>query len=56
VAVHAGMKVLGMSVVTDECFPDALQPINIDEIIRHAKEAEPKLTILMKRFIERIST
>jgi len=56
VAVHAGMKVLGMSVVTDECFPDALKPINIDEIIRHAKEAEPKLTTLMKRFIERIST
>ena len=55
VAVHAGLKVLGMSVITDECFPDALKPIDIDEILRHAAEAEPKLTRIMKRFVEKIS-
>ena len=55
VAVHAGMKVLGMSVITDECFPDSLQPVNISEILRHAKVAEPNLTRLMKRFIEKIN-
>jgi len=55
VAVHAGMRVLGFSVITDECFPDALKPAKISEILRHANEAEPNLTKLMKRFIEKIS-
>lgn len=43
VAVHAGMRVLGLSVVTDLCFPDALKPANIEEILATAAEAEPKL-------------
>ena len=55
VAVHSGMKVLGLSVITDACLPDALQPVNIQEILRIAKEAEPKLTILMKRVVELMS-
>ncbi|MCL2347863.1 MAG: purine-nucleoside phosphorylase [Planctomycetaceae bacterium] len=44
VAVHAGMRVLGISIITDLCFPDCLKPANIGEIIRTANEAEPKLT------------
>ena len=36
VAVHAGLKVLGLSIVTDMCLPDALQPANIDAILAHA--------------------
>jgi len=52
VAVHSSMRVLGLSVVTDACFPDALQPVNIQEILRIAAEAEPKLTLIMKRVIE----
>jgi purine-nucleoside phosphorylase len=48
VAVHAGLKVLGISVVTDKCIPDTLEPADIQKIIRHAQEAEPKLTILMR--------
>jgi len=55
VAVHMGMKVLGFSIVTDECFPDALKPADIDEIIRTAMEAEPKLTLIMKRVVERLT-
>lgn len=47
VAVHAGMRVLGLSVVTDMCLPDALKPANIDEILAHAATAEPKLTRLV---------
>lgn len=47
VAVHAGMDVLGLSIVTDLCFPDALEPADIAEIIRVAGEAEPHLTNLM---------
>jgi len=44
VAAHAGMRVLGISIITDICFPDCLKPANIEEIIRTANEAEPKLT------------
>jgi purine-nucleoside phosphorylase len=54
VAVHMGMKVLGFSIVTDECFPDALMPANIDEIIHTAMKAEPKLTLIMKRVVEKL--
>jgi len=43
VAVHAGMRVLGLSIVTDLCLPDALKPANIDEILATAAAAEPKL-------------
>jgi len=43
VAVHAGMRVLGLSVVTDMCLPDALKPANIEEILATAAAAEPKL-------------
>ncbi len=54
VAVHMGMKVCGFSVITDECFPDSLAPADVNEIIRVAKETEPKLTKLMKTVVERI--
>ena len=43
VAVHAGMRVLGLSIVTDMCLPDALKPADIDEILATAAEAEPNL-------------
>jgi purine-nucleoside phosphorylase len=54
VAVHSGMKVLGFSVITDECFPDALAPVNIEKIIATASEAEPKLTGIVSTCIERM--
>jgi len=54
VAIHSGLKVLGLSVVTDECFPDTLQPVNIEEIIETANTAEPKLTLIMKEVIKQI--
>ncbi|MCA9730675.1 MAG: purine-nucleoside phosphorylase [Deferribacteres bacterium] len=54
VAVHSAMKVLGFSVITDACFPDALEPANIAEIIRIAGEAEPKLTTLIQRTVAKI--
>ncbi len=54
VAVHMGMKVCGFSVITDECFPDSLVPADVQEIIRVANGAQPKLTKLMKSVIERI--
>ena len=55
VAVHQGMDVLGFSVITDECFPDALQPVNVEEIIETANKAEPKLTVLMREVVKKLS-
>jgi purine-nucleoside phosphorylase len=54
VAAYSGMKVLGISVVTDSCLPDALEPVNIAKILKIAAEAEPKLTLLMKKVVEQI--
>ncbi len=54
VAIHSSMQVLGFSVITDACLPDALEPANIAEIIRIAGEAEPKLTLLIKKAVARI--
>ncbi|MGB5531088.1 MAG: purine-nucleoside phosphorylase, partial [Ignavibacteriaceae bacterium] len=54
VANHMGMKVLGISIVTDECFPDALKPVNVEEIIETAMRAEPKMTLIMKELIKRL--
>lgn len=54
VAVHSSMKVLGLSVITDACFPDALQPVNIQEILRIAAEAEPNLTLLIRKVVEKM--
>ncbi len=53
-ANHMGMKVLGFSIITDECFPDSLKPVNVEEIIAAAMEAEPKMTLIMKEVIKRI--
>ena len=47
VAVHAGMRIVGFSVVTDLCFPDALEPANVQEIIQVANDAEPRLSQLV---------
>jgi purine-nucleoside phosphorylase len=47
VAVHSGMRVFGLSVVTDMCFPDSLKPADINEIIAFANSAEPKLRALV---------
>jgi purine-nucleoside phosphorylase len=54
VAVHSGLNVLGLSVITDECVPETLEPANIAEIIETANKAEPKLTKIMKRVIEQV--
>ncbi len=51
VAKHAQMRVLGLSIVTDMCLPDALQPANVEEIIGVANTAEPKLRTIVKRVL-----
>lgn len=52
VAVHAGMRVLGLSVITDRCLPDALAPAKIEDIIATANAAEPKLSAIVKRVLK----
>ncbi|MEX0720593.1 MAG: purine-nucleoside phosphorylase [Balneolaceae bacterium] len=53
-AVHMGMDVLGISVITDECFPDALEPVNIEDVLAAAAMAEPKLTQIIISVLERL--
>jgi purine-nucleoside phosphorylase len=54
VAVHAGLRILGVSVITDMCLPDALQPVSITDIIATANAAEKKLRVLVRRVIEEL--
>ncbi len=54
VAIHMGIKVLGFSIITDECFPDSLEPTTVEEIIKVANKAEPKLTKIMKEVTRRL--
>ncbi len=51
-AVHTGLKVLGLSVITDLCLPDNLRPVDIQEIIKIAGSAEPRLIKLIAEFVK----
>lgn len=53
-ARHAGMEVLGLSIITDECFPDALHPVSVAEIIATAGKAEPNLTKILVELVRRL--
>jgi purine-nucleoside phosphorylase len=54
VANHAGMRTLGVSIITDQCLPDALEPADIGRIIATATRAEPSLTRLIRALVERL--
>jgi purine-nucleoside phosphorylase len=51
VGVHAQMRILGLSVITDTCLPDALEPANLPDIIAVANAAEKKLRVLVRRVV-----
>lgn len=53
-AVHMGMDVLGISAVTDECLPDALEPIDIEKVLKAAEIAQPKMTQVITGVLERL--
>lgn len=53
-AKHSGLKVLGISCITDECIPDRLEPVDIRKILKIAKLSEPKMTKLVKKVLEEI--
>lgn len=51
VANHLKLKTAAVSVLTDECDPDNLKPVDISEIIAMAKKAEPQMITLFKELI-----
>jgi purine-nucleoside phosphorylase len=55
-ARHMGMRVLGISIITDECFPDTLEVADIRKIIAAANAAEPKLTALVRGVLQRLDS
>jgi purine-nucleoside phosphorylase len=55
VAVHEGMKTLGLSIITDLCLPDALEPAKLEDILAVANEAEKKLRVLVRRVVGELS-
>lgn len=54
VAVQGGMEVLGVSIITDRCLPDALEPASVEQIIAAASRAEPDLTNLIAGVVEQL--
>lgn len=54
VANHAGMRVLGLSIITDMCVPETLEPVTLARIIAAARGAEPDLTALVRGVMERM--
>ena len=54
VAIHAGMRVLGVSVVANVNDPDNFEPILLDDIVAAAERAEPRLQQLLMKTIERM--
>jgi purine-nucleoside phosphorylase len=55
VARHMGMRVLGISIITDACLPDALEPADVNKIIQTAVGAEPGLTALVREVVSRFA-
>ena len=53
-AVHAGIKVLGLSTITNVHDPDAPVPATVEEIIAMAKKAAPRLEMIIRNVIENI--
>lgn len=54
VALHGGMRVLGLSIITDKCLPDALEPASLAQIVGVARAAEPKLATVVQGVIARL--
>ncbi len=54
VARHAGLRVLGLSIITDQCLPDALEPASLDQILAVARIGEPRLTAIVRGVVERL--
>ncbi|MGQ9473401.1 MAG: purine-nucleoside phosphorylase [Candidatus Caldatribacteriaceae bacterium] len=54
VANHSGMKVFGISCITDLAIDGVVEPVSFEEIVKAAQEAEPKLTLIIKELVRRM--
>lgn len=52
VARHMGIPCLAMSVITDLCYPGAIEPVSIEKIIAAAGKAEPSMTLIFKELVK----
>jgi purine-nucleoside phosphorylase len=55
VARQEGMRVLGLSIITDLCLPDALEPASVEDILAVARAAEPRLAALVQGVVARLN-
>ncbi len=55
VGVHAGMRNLGFSIITDMCLPDALEVATLEDIVAVANEAEKKMRVIVRRVVGELS-
>lgn len=55
VARHMDMDVLGLSIITDQCFPDSLHPVSLEHVLEAAAIAEPKMTSLVTHIVSKVS-
>jgi purine-nucleoside phosphorylase len=53
-AHHMGVRCLAVSVVTDMCLPDALEPATLDAILAAADEARPQVGALFGRLVQQV--
>jgi purine-nucleoside phosphorylase len=51
-AVHAGLKVLGLSIISNVNLPDVMAPVTLEDIVATVKEAEPRLVQLIQGVVE----
>ena len=54
VANHLRLPIVAVSVLTDECDPDNLEPVEVQEIIKIAKQTEPKMIKLFQELIKEL--
>jgi purine-nucleoside phosphorylase len=55
VARQETMRVLGLSIITDLCLPDALEPATVERILAVARDAEPRLAALVRGVVARLN-
>jgi purine-nucleoside phosphorylase len=53
-AHHMGVRCLAVSVVTDMCLPDALEPATLDAIVAAAAEARPQVSALFEQLVQQV--
>ncbi|WP_416439925.1 purine-nucleoside phosphorylase [Leeuwenhoekiella sp. A16] len=54
VANHLGLPVAAVSVLTDECDPNNLEPVDINDIMANAAKAEPNMITLFTELIKKL--